>query len=167
MLQSIILCHVRLEAALPVLGELEASALGAHLGVYPKIEMPLENLSSQQDRFAALTAQLSQHLGCTALGVVNLEDDALLVWAYDQGRLVFRYDANPMYLGCRVCSYSSETVGAQIHGLDELCRLLGVPQHTQALRSWLVRRKGLGFLYEQERLEKIFGLLGLPLPKRL
>lgn len=167
MLQSILLCHVRLEAARPVLGGLEAASLGSHVGVYPALEMPLENLSSQQDRFAALTAQLSRALGCLALGVVNLEDDTLLIWAYYQGQLVFMYDANPMYLGCRVCSYSSETVGAEIHGLDELCRLLGVAQHTQALRSWLVRRKGLGFLYEQERLEKIFGLLGLPLPQRL
>lgn len=158
------MCHVRLEAARPVLGGLEAASLGSHVGVYPALEMPLENLSSQQDRFAALTAQLSRALGCLALGVVNLEDTALLLWVYHRGQQVFQYDSNPMYLSCPVCSYSSETVSVEMSGLEDLCRLLDIPQHTRAVRSWLVRRRGLGFLSERERLEKILALLKLPDP---
>ncbi len=132
--------------------------------VYPRIELSLEHLYAQEERFAALTAELSQKLDCTALGLVNLEDAVLLFWVYNRGKPVFQYDSNPMYLSCPVCSYSSETVSAEYGNVEQLCNLLDVPQNSRALKSWLVRKKGLGFLSESERLEKIVALLGLPLP---
>ncbi|GIW29330.1 MAG: hypothetical protein KatS3mg070_2693 [Meiothermus sp.] len=144
------------------LENLGATSSGGYWWLHPPLEPDFEHLYQQQAGFAERAAQLSEKLRCTALGVMNLEDTALLLWAYHRGRLVFQYDSNPMYLGCPVCSYSSETVGALVHGLDELCRLRGVPQRQQALRAWLVRRRGLGFMSERERLEKILALLELP-----
>ncbi len=147
-----------------VLENTQARAFEGFLLLYPPLQSTPEHLYQEQDLFAAYVAQLSRTLDCTALGVVNLEDTALLLWVYHRGQRVFQYDSNPMYLSCPVCSYSSETVGVEMNGLDDLCRLLGVPQRTQAVRTWLVRRRGLGFLCEHERQEKIFQLLGIPLP---
>lgn len=147
-----------------VLGSMEARAFEGFLLLYPPLQSTPEHLYQQQDLFAAYVAQLSRTLDCTALGVVNLEDTALLLWVYHRGQQVFQYDSNPMYLSCPVCSYSSETVSVEMSGLEDLCRLLGMPQHTRAVRSWLVRRRGLGFLSERERLEKILALLKLPDP---
>lgn len=144
------------------LENLGAASRGDYWWLYPPLEPDLEHLYQQQTGFADHLTQLSSKLKCTALGVMNLEDTALLIWVYHRGRLVFQYDSNPMYLGCPVCSYSSETVGALVHGLDGLCRLRGVPHRQQALRAWLVRRRGLGFLSERERMEKILALLELP-----
>ncbi len=144
------------------LENLGATSRGDYWWLHPSFEPDPEHLYRQQAGFAERAAQLSETLHCTALGVMNLEDAALLLWAYHRGRLVFQYDSNPMYLGCPVCSYSSETVGAFVHGLDELCRLRGLPQRQQTLRAWLVRRRGLGFMSERERLEKILALLELP-----
>lgn len=150
------------ETAHRELESLGARPRGSYWWLYPPFEPDLEHLYQQQADFAGLGAQLSSKLNCTALGVINLEDTALLIWVYHRGRLVFQYDSNPMYLGCPVCSYSSESVGAWIDGLEALCRLRDVPHHQQALRVWLVRRRGLGFLSERERLEKILTLLELP-----
>jgi len=144
------------------LKNLGATPHGHYWWLHSPLKPDPEYLYQQQARFAERAAQLSATLHCTALGVVNLEDTALLLWVYHQGRLVFQYDSNPMYLGCPVCSYSSETIGAEVHGLEELCRLRGVPHRAQALRAWLVRRRGLGFLSEHERLERTLALLELP-----
>ncbi|WP_337867905.1 hypothetical protein [Meiothermus sp.] len=157
----ILLWGVR-SAAHRELKNLRATSRDDYWWLHPPLEPDLEHLYQQQAGFADHLAQLSKALNCTTLGVMNLEDSALLIWVYHRGRLVFQYDSNPMYLGCPVCSYSSETVGAFVHGLDRLCHLRGVSHHRQALRAWLVRRRGLGFLSERERLEKILALLELP-----
>lgn len=96
--------------------------------------------------------------------MVNLEDTVLLFWVYAKGKLVFQYDSNPMYLSCPVCSYCSDTVSAEHGDIEQLSNLMGVPQNSRALKSWLLRKKGLGFLSERERQKKIFQLLGIPLP---
>lgn len=163
-LQSITLIGVGLDLTRQVTGGLEARAIGNAVVVYPQIELSLENLYQQEERFAALTGELSQKLACTALGVVNLEDTVLLFWVYAKGKLVFQYDSNPMYLSCPVCSYCSDTVSAEYGDIEQLSNLLGVPQNSRALKSWLLRKKGLGFLSERERQKKIFQLLGIPLP---
>jgi hypothetical protein len=163
-LQSILLRGATPEAVERFVDRSKVQAIGHDLVVYPEIELSLEHLYHQEERFAALTAELSQQLNCLALGVVNLEDAVLLIWVYDRGKLVFQYDSNPMYLSCPVCSYSSETVSAEYGDVEQLCHLLGVRQNSKALKSWLVRKKGLGFLSEHERLTKILALLGLPLP---
>ncbi len=162
--QSITLRGPTLKAVEQLVDRSEVRAIGNTVIVYPRIELSLEQLYQQEERFAALTAELSQKLNCTALGLVNLEDAVLLFWVYHEGKPIFQYDSNPMYLSCPVCSYSSETVSAEHGNVEQLCNLLDVPQNSKALKSWLVRRKGLGFLSESERLEKILALLGLPLP---
>ena len=162
--QSITLRGTTAEAVKKLVDWPRVWAVGNDVVVYPAIELSAEHLYQQEEPFRTLTAELSHQLNCTALGAVNLEDAALLLWVYDRGRPVFAYDSNPMYLGCPVCSYSSDTVSAEYGNVEHLSSLLGVPQNRKALKSWLSRRKGLGFLREQERLEKIFGLLGLPLP---
>lgn len=155
------------EAVEPFVDWSKARAVGNVVVVYPEVDLSLEHLYRQEERFSTLTAELSRKLRCTALGAVNLEDAVLLLWVFDRGQPVFEYDSNPMYLSCPVCSYSSDSVTAEYGDLEQLCKLLGVPQNCKALKSWLLRKKGLGFLSERERLEKIFELLGLPLPTRL
>ncbi len=91
----------------------------------------------QQAGFAERAAQLSEKLRCTALGVMNLEDAALL--------------PAPAGFSVRL----RHVPGLPGESVDGLCR-------QQALRAWLVRRQGLGFMSERERLEKILALLELP-----
>jgi hypothetical protein len=93
---------------------------------------------------------------------MNLDDELLLLWAFDRGELVFQYDSNPMVLGCPVCSYSSETVPAEFSEVGRLAELFVVPGRTRALKSWLGRKRGLGFLAESERHGQIARLLELP-----
>ncbi len=161
---SITLWGATAKAVEKIAGGLRLRVVGHVAVVYPEIELSLEELYQQEERFAALTGDFSQKLGCMGLGAVNLEDAALLFWVYDRGKRVFHYNSNPMYLGCPVCSYSSSTVAAEYGDVEQLSNLLGVPHNSKALKSWLSRRKGLGFLSERERQEKIFHLLGLPLP---
>lgn len=141
---------------------LRALARGEFWFVYPQIELSLEKLYQQEGAFSRLAGELSQKLACNTLGVLNLEDTVLLLWVYKKGELIFQYDSNPMYLNCPVCSYSNDTVSAEYGDIEQLSNLLGVPQNSRALKSWLSRKKGLGFLSEGERQKKIFQLLGIP-----
>jgi hypothetical protein len=123
---------------------------------YPELEKPL----------AELAQQLSGAQGCVALGVACAEE-ALRLWVFAQGQLVFQYDSNPMHLACPVCSYSEDSVGPEMGDVEALCRLFGLKE-ARPLKSWLRRKKGLGFLSEKERFEKVLELLGLPKgPSRL
>lgn len=122
----------------------------------------LDRFYQQQDEFREVAVGLSKRLEAPALAAMNLDDELLLLWAFDKGELVFQYDSNPMVLGCPVCSYSSETVPAEISDVGRLTELFGVPQNTRALRSWLRRGRGLGFLDETSRHRQIVRLLGLP-----
>lgn len=120
---------------------------------------------AQQDEIAPLAAELSRKLETLALAGMNLEDELLLLWAFDRGEEVFAYDSNPMYLGCPVCSYVSERVGPEAGDLERLARRFGHPENARALRSWIYRKRGLGFLHEHQRHAQIARLLGLPGPE--
>lgn len=93
---------------------------------------------------------------------MNLDDALLLLWAFDKGELALQYDSNPVVLGCPVCSYSSETVTAGISDVGELTGLFSVPEQSRALKSWLGRKRGSGFLGETARHGHVARLLGLP-----
>lgn len=121
----------------------------------------LETFYADLDRFARTAQALSRKLRTVALAALNVVDELLLLWAYRSGRLVFEYDSNPMVLGCPVCSYSETTVPAQFSEAEELARLLGRPEVARELKSWLVRRRGLGFLTESQRHRHLLELLGL------
>ncbi len=108
-----------------------------------------------------LAARLSQALKAPVLEVLNLEDERLLLWAYDRGEPVFAYDSNPMYLGCPVCSYTSERAKPETGEVERLAQLFGQPQVARELRAWLGRRRGLGFVQERQRHSEITRLLGL------
>ncbi|MCL6528139.1 MAG: hypothetical protein K6T57_14855 [Thermaceae bacterium] len=137
-------------------GELEAE--GLCLG---RASPPLERFYQQQEEFSAIAASLSKGLEIPLLAAMNLEDELLLLWAFDRGQPVFAYDSNPMVLACRVCSYSSESVPAELGPVEQLAERFGVPERARALKSWLGRRRGLGFLSERERHRRILQLLGL------
>jgi hypothetical protein len=162
--------HIHLKDASPqaareALGERQARLAPAAGYVSVVLEPPtLESYYAQQDEIVPLAAELSGKLNTLAFAVMNLEEELLLFWAYDRGEPVFAYDSNPMYLGCPVCSYVSETVGPQAGDIERLARLFGQAQEARALRSWIGRRRGLGFSRESQRHAQIARLLGLPGP---
>jgi hypothetical protein len=116
----------------------------------------------QQEEIVPFAEELSRKLGALVFAAMNLEDDLLLFWVYDRGKQVFVYDSNPMYLGCPVCSYVSETVKPEAGDIERLARLFDHPENARALRSWIYRKRGLGFLQERQRHAEIARLLGLP-----
>ncbi|WP_018465265.1 hypothetical protein [Calidithermus timidus] len=147
------------------LGERGAEVVGIAGGVVVVLEPPtFESYYTQQDEIVPLAAGLSGQLNTLAFAVLNLEEELLLFWVYDRGEQVFAYDSNPMYLGCPACSYVSQTVGPEAGDVEKLARLFGHPQKARVLRSWLGRRRGLGFLRESQRHAEIARLLGLPGP---
>jgi hypothetical protein len=108
--------------------------------------------------------QLSSCAGQPVVAVLNQDDERLLLWVYVNGSQRHFYDSNPMHLACRVCSYAEFSEGAVGREAEEMARLLGVFEKAKALRSWLGRRRGLGFISERQRHAVIAGLLGLPEP---
>lgn len=107
---------------------------------------------------------LSSCTGQPVVAVLNQDDERLLLWVYVSGLQRHFYDSNPMHLACRVCSYAEFSEGAVGREAGEMAGLLGVPEKAKALRSWLGRRRGLGFISERQRHAAIAGLLGLPEP---
>ncbi|RIH86209.1 hypothetical protein [Calidithermus roseus] len=156
---------VSLQEVRDVLGEREARLSGTTGQVIVVLEPPtLESYYAQQDEIAPLAAELSGKLNTLAFAVLNLEEELLLFWAYDRGEQIFAYDSNPMYLGCPVCSYVSETVGPEAGDIEKLAQLFGHPEKARALKSWVGRKRGMGFLRESQRHAEIARLLGLPGP---
>ncbi|RDI94728.1 hypothetical protein DV704_10530 [Meiothermus sp. QL-1] len=135
---------------------------GQGWGIYPNLEIPPENPYPAEARFVELLGAYSKELACGALGGVDL-GEALHLWAFDRGELIFYYDSNPMYLNCPVCSYNEEGRGVEMRGVEALAGLFGATP-SRALRTWLLRRKGLGFSQEAERLRQVLALLGYPPP---
>lgn len=162
--------HIHLKDASPqavreALGERQAGLVPVAGYVSVVLEPPTpQSHYAQQDEIVPLAAELSARLSTLAFAVMNLEEELLLLWAYDRGEPVFTYDSNPMYLGCPVCSYLSESVGPQAGDIEKLARLFGHPEKARALRSWIGRRRGLGFVRESQRHAQIARLLGLPGP---
>lgn len=163
--RQIYLQEVHPQAVREVLGR-RSEAVSSTDG-YSVVALPpptFETYYAQQDEIVPLAEELSRKLETLALAVMNLEDDLLLFWVYDRGEQIFAYDSNPMYLGCPVCSYVSETVKPEAGDLERLAQLFGHPENARALKSWIYRKRGLGFLQEQKRHAEIARLLGLPAP---
>lgn len=166
--RQIYLKEVSPQAVREALGERKAEVSSAAGYSVVTLEPPtFETYYAQQDEIVPLAQELSWKLETLALAVMNLEDDLLLFWAYERGEVVFAYDSNPMYLGCPVCSYVSETVKPEAGDLERLARLFGHPENARALKSWIYRKRGLGFLQERQRHAEIARLLGLPGPLEL
>lgn len=163
--RQIYLQEVHPQAVREVLGR-RSEAVSSTDG-YSVVTLPpptFETYYAQQDEIVPLAEELSRKLETLALAVMNLEDDLLLFWVYDRGEQIFAYDSNPMYLGCPVCSYVSEAVKPEAGDIERLARLFGHPENARALKSWIYRKRGLGFLQEQKRHAEIARLLGLPAP---
>lgn len=119
-------------------------------------------LEPDEDQLQATALELSKCLNTLALAVLNQEDIRLVLALYDKGVWLDYYDSNPMYMGCRVCSYAETSITAEGGNAQSLAAAFGVPERARALGHWLVRRRGLGFMREAERYGAIAGILGIP-----
>lgn len=122
----------------------------------------LELESANEDQVQAAGQELSRCLNTLVLGVLNQEDIRLVLSAYTNGVWQWFYDSNPMYLGCRVCSYAETSITAERGEAQTLAELFGIPEQQKALAHWLVRKRGLGILYESERYAELAKILGIP-----
>ncbi len=123
----------------------------------------LLEFDANENALQAKALELSRSLKTLTLAILNQEDTRLVLAAYQNGEWLEYYDSNPMYLGCRVCSYAEDSINGEGGDALKLTELFGVPEKAKALRHWLVRKPGLGFLYERERLEAIAEILRIPL----
>lgn len=115
-----------------------------------------------EDTLQALALELSRCTGSLALAVLGQEEVRLVLALYDKGQWLDYYDSNPMYMGCRVCSYAETSINAEGGNAQNLAAAFGVPERARALGHWLVRRRGLGFMREAERYGAIAEILGIP-----
>lgn len=118
--------------------------------------------STNEEQVQAAAQGMSGCLNTLVLAVLNQEDIRLVLWAYVNGVWTWFYDSNPMYMGCRVCSYAETSINTEGGEAQTLAELFGIPQQHKALAHWLVRRRGLGILYESERYAELARILGIP-----
>lgn len=116
-----------------------------------------------EDALLAKALALSRERQTLALAILNQDDTRLVLAAYQNGEWLEYYDSNPLYLGCRVCSYAEVSINTEGGNAENWARLFGVPAKAKKLQHWLVRKRGLGFLYEHERLAAIAEILGISL----
>ena len=109
-----------------------------------------------------LAAQLSSTGRCTALAVLNHDDDLLVYYLYERGALKDTY--------CSLPSLFDESKSDEPEGGDAavLAGLFGVPESAREIES-VLRAPGAGsaeeeptFVFEIERHERIASLLRMP-----
>lgn len=89
-----------------------------------------------------------------AVAFLEFESDVLRFWAFVHGELKVQYDSSPTFATCTI----TRPEGSDLQLLAEL---FGVPEQGKAVEQLLLRKRGLGFLNEIQRLEILLGLLGL------
>ena len=89
-----------------------------------------------------------------AVAFLEFEADVLRFWAFEDGVLRVQYDSSPTFATCTI----TRPEGSDLQLLAEL---FGVPEQSKAVEQLLLRKRGLGFINETQRLEKLLGLLGL------
>jgi hypothetical protein len=109
--------------------------------------------STPESPLPARARVLSQ--GGAALAVQTWEEDMLRLWAFRDGHLEVEYDASPSAISCTITPPASS-------GTGDLATVFGVPESSVAVNKLLTRKKGLGFISETQRLERLLELLGLP-----
>ena len=91
---NVTLAGAALEAVLEALGSRHAlvAAVGERILVF-------DQACESQDPsvLSALCAELSSRVGCTALGVLNHDDDVLMLMLFSGGRLLTDYNSCPGY----------------------------------------------------------------------
>ena len=92
------------------------------------------------------------------MGVINNTENRLIFWLYDRGDKLNSLDPTPAYMCCAVCS----VVPAEHADAQALAARFGVPEKAKALKHWMARKRGLGFLNESERHAAIAEILDLP-----
>lgn len=99
--------------------------------------------------------QLSAQTKSLTLTHLNWDGEWLKLWAFDHGELAFQFDSNPSFVTCTVSSPQVDAPGV-------LAELFGVPDRTRAVTQLLQRRKGLGFITENQRFDQLLELLNVP-----
>jgi hypothetical protein len=95
--------------------------------------------------------------GATSLSVLQWEADVLKLWAFQDGELQFEYDSSPSFATCTITPPVAS-------GTGDLAALFGRPASSAAVARLLSRKKGLGFISENQRLAQLLGLLGVNTP---
>jgi hypothetical protein len=88
-----------------------------------------------------------------AVAFLEFESDVLRFWAFKFGILLVQYNSSPTFATCTI----TRPEGSDLQLLAEL---FGVPEQGKAIEQLLLRKRGLGFLNETQRLELLLGLLG-------
>ncbi len=103
---------------------------------------------------ALLTRARDLSLTAVTMAVLEYDGDVLRFWVFEQGTLQIEYDSSPTFATCTI----TPPEGSK---LEQLAALFGLPQASKAVVQLLKRKRGYGFLNEQQRLEQLLGLLGL------
>jgi hypothetical protein len=103
---------------------------------------------------ALLTRAKELSLTAVTMAVLEYESDVLRFWVFADGALQIEYDSSPTFATCTI----SPPEGSK---LEHLAALFGVSEASKAVVQLLKRKRGYGFLNEQQRLEQLLSLLGL------
>jgi hypothetical protein len=108
--------------------------------------------TDQHSKLAARAKALS--LDGLAVAFLEYESDVLRFWAFLHGVLQVQYDSSPTFATCTITR-------PEASDLHKLANLFGLPEQSKAVQQLLLRKRGLGFINETQRLEVLLGLLGL------
>jgi hypothetical protein len=105
----------------------------------------------------ALAADLSKWLDCTALAVLNHDDDVLLYTLAHQGRIIDDYNSAPDY-------FDEDSSAKRGGDAKQLARLFDASSRASEIEGLLAREAGDddGFVFETERHALLVEALGLP-----
>jgi hypothetical protein len=109
-------------------------------------------LMDENCRLAARARVLSEH--GVALALLEYESDVLRFWVFIDQQLKVEYHSSPTFATCTITPPEGTD-------LELLAGLFGVPEASKAVKQLLLRKRGYGFINEQQRLELLLGLLGL------
>lgn len=113
--------------------------------------------SNQNDReLKKLLAKITKELSCTALGVINHDDDILLYVLYQSGRLLDEYNSTPGYFKGKM----KDPLGGNA---SVLASAFGVEVKAAEIEAILRRPQGQGdgYLFAVDRHQELCGVLGL------
>lgn len=105
------------------------------------------------------TADLSKHLNCPALAVLNHDDDVLAYWLYEKGEMDHHFDSDPTYFIMPPAEPRIEDLAA-VGDANVLIRTFGIPGDQAALEQALSRDSD--YVFTSERHAEVLRALGLP-----
>ncbi|HSL71334.1 MAG TPA: hypothetical protein VK864_13890 [Longimicrobiales bacterium] len=114
--------------------------------------------SQDQKVLQRLASHLSAECHCAALAVINHDDDILMYFLYENGKLVDEYNSAPTYFLRHARAKTPKGGNA-----ERLCAAFGVPdQEADIERILRIPPDADSFIFELDRHQKLVDALGLP-----